>query len=329
MYPITLRNIYIAMELKDVDLNLLLVFHHLLIERRVSAVADKLGVTQPGVSNALKRLRLLLGDELFLRTSRGMEPTPYAIRIAEPIAHALNMIHNSLNEVAGFDPASSKRKFTLGMSDIGEIHLLPKLMEVLALCAPGVSVSTVRNTMVNLQDEIEAGRVDLAIGLLPQLKSGYFQRCLFRQCYVCMFRKGHELDKQDLTVEEFAKADHVIVIAGGTGHAIVEESIERAGIRRNIRLTVPHFVAVGHILSTSNLIATVPERYAMECAVPFGLRYVCHPVALPRVDINVFWHAKFNKDPANQWMRGIIFDTFADGAEASKRHVVRDLTFHE
>jgi DNA-binding transcriptional LysR family regulator len=323
MYPITARNITAAMELKDVDLNLLLVFHHLLIERRVSVVAEKLGVTQPGVSNALKRLRLLLGDELFLRTSRGMEPTPYATQLAEPIGSALRTIHNSLNEVSTFDPASSTRKFTLGMSDIGEIHLLPKLMEVLALCAPSVSISTVRNTMVNLQDEIEAGRVDLAIGLLPQLKSGYFQRRLFKQRYVCMFRKGHALDKQGLTVEEFAKADHVIVISGGTGHAIVEQSIEREGIKRSIRLTVPHFVAVGHILSTSNLIATVPERYAMECAAPFGLKYAKHPVALPDVDINVFWHAKFHKDPASQWMRGIIFDTFADGAKATERYVER------
>jgi DNA-binding transcriptional LysR family regulator len=323
MYPITARNITAAMDLKDVDLNLLLVFHHLLIERRVSVVAEKLGVTQPGVSNALKRLRLLLGDELFLRTSRGMEPTPYATQLAEPIGSALRTIHDSLNEVSTFDPPTSTRKFTLGMSDIGEIHLLPRLMETLAVYAPSVSISTVRNTMVNLQDEIEAGRVDLAIGLLPQLKSGYFQRRLFKQRYVCMFRKGHALDKQGLTVEEFAQADHVIVISGGTGHAIVEQSIEREGIKRNIRLTVPHFVAVGHILSTSNMIATVPERYAMECAVPFGLKYAQHPVALPEVDINVFWHAKFHKDPASQWMRGIIFDTFANGAKAAERYVDR------
>ena len=110
MCSITVRNIAPAMDLKDVDLNLLLVFHHLLLERRVSAVAEKLGVTQPVVSNALKRRRHLLGDELFLRTSRGMEPTPYASRLAEPIAYALNTIHNSLNEVSRFDPASSTRK---------------------------------------------------------------------------------------------------------------------------------------------------------------------------------------------------------------------------
>lgn len=303
------------MELKDVDLNLLLVFNQLLAERRVSKVAEALGLTQPGVSNALKRLRLLLGDELFVRTARGMEPTPYALRLAEPIGYALSTIHDSLNEVAHFDPATSKRKFTLGMTDIGEMYFLPKLMEVLRRQAPGVTVSTVRNTSVNLQDEMEAGHVDLAIGLLPQLKSGYFQRRLFKQRYVCMFRKGHPLDKETLTVEEFRDADHVTVVASGTGHAVVDQSIERLGIRRNIGLTVPHFVAVGHILSNSSMIATVPERYAMACVQPFGLRYVTHPLALPEININVFWHAKFNKEPANKWLRGLIFDQFADGRE--------------
>lgn len=301
------------MELKDVDLNLLLVFNKLLTERRVSKVAEALGLTQPGVSNALKRLRILLGDDLFVRTARGMEPTPYALRLAEPIGYALSAVHDALNEVTHFDPASSKRRFTLGMTDIGEMYFLPRLMDVLRRQAPGVSVSTVRNTSVNLQDELEAGHVDLAIGLLPQLQAGYFQRRLFQQRYVCMFRKGHPLDKETMTVEEFQQADHVTVIASGTGHAIADQAIERLGIRRNIGLTVPHFVAIGHILANSTMIATVPERYAMACVEPFKLRYVTHPLTLPEISINVFWHARFNREPANKWLRGLIFDTFADG----------------
>ncbi|MGV3654473.1 MAG: LysR family transcriptional regulator [Noviherbaspirillum sp.] len=300
------------MDLKDIDLNLLLVFHHLLLEKQVSRVAQRLGMTQPGVSNALRRLRVLLNDELFLRTSRGMEPTPLAARLAGPIGYALATIHSSLNDETVFDPAASARTFTLGMTDIGEIYFLPRLMEKLEELAPGVDISTVRDTAVNLQDEMEAGHVDLAIGLLPQLKAGYFQRRLFRQEYVCIFRKGHPLDKESLTQEEFAAADHVKVIAGGTGHAIVDRTIERHGIRRRVRLTVPHFVAVGHILSSSNMVATVPERYARESLQPFGLRYVRHPVPLPEISINLFWHARYNKDPANQWLRGVLVGMFAD-----------------
>lgn len=300
------------MELKDVDLNLLLVFHTLLMERRVSAVAEKLGLSQPAISNALNRLRRLLGDELFLRTAKGMEPTPYASQLAEPIAYALSTIHNSLNQRATFDPTTSDRKFVLGLTDVGEIYFLAKLMDVLARLAPHVTVSTVRNTAVNLRDEMEAGHVDLAAGLLPQLKSGFFQRRLFRQPYVCMFREGHALDKAKVTLKQFSEAEHVVVIAAGTGHAKVDESIERKGIQRHVRLTVPHFVAVGHILSTTDMIATVPERYARECVQPFRLKYVTHPVALPDIGINVFWHAKYHKDPGNQWLRGVIFDHFSD-----------------
>ncbi|WP_426172805.1 LysR family transcriptional regulator [Massilia sp. TWR1-2-2] len=305
------------MDLKNLDLNLLLVFHQLLAERRVSKVAETLGMTQPGVSNALKRLRVVLGDELFVRTAKGMAPTPYAAQLGEPIGYALSTIFDSLNEGVRFDPITSDRKFKIGMTDIGEVYFLPALMAALREQAPDVTVSTVRNTAVNLQDEMEAGHIDMAIGLLPQLKSGYFQRKLFRQRYVCMFRKGHELDKASISVEEFERAEHVVVVSGGTGHAIVDQTIERLGINRRVSLTVPHFVAVGHILSASSMIATVPERYAMACVKPFGLKYVTHPLSLPEVSINIFWHARFNKEPANQWLRRLIFDRFADGGTGS------------
>jgi DNA-binding transcriptional LysR family regulator len=302
------------MELKDVDLNLLLVFHQLLMERRVSVVAEKLGLSQPAVSNALKRLRLLLGDELFQRTSKGMEPTPYANQLAEPIAYALSTIHSSLNDKHSFDPLTSNRKFTLGVTDIGEIYFLPKLMDLLAKVAPRVTVSSVRNTAVNLRDEMEAGHVDLAIGLLPQLKAGFFQRRLFHQRYVCMFRAGHALDKGELTLEEFCAADHVVVVAAGTGHADMDATIERKGIKRKVKLTVPHYVAVGHIISTTDMITSVPERFAHACVQPFKLRYVTHPVVKTPIDINVFWHAKYHRDPGNQWLRSLIFDHFSDQA---------------
>ncbi|MFZ6766202.1 LysR family transcriptional regulator [Undibacterium sp. Di26W] len=300
------------MELKDIDLNLLVVFNQLLIDKRVSIVAEKLGQTQPAISNALNRLRRLLGDELFLRTSKGMEPTSLSVQLAEPIAYALSAIHSTLNQQTLFDPKCSARTFRIGMTDIGEIYFLPKLMNALSEIAPGVSISTVRNTAVNLRDEMEAGNVDLAVGLLPQLKAGFFQHRLFEQKYVCMLRRGHALDKKKISIEEFSNAEHVVVISAGTGHAKLDESIERKGVKRNIKLTVPHFVAVGHILSTTNMLATVPERYARECLAPFNLRFMDHPIPLPETGINLFWHAKFHKEPGNQWMRRLIFDTFSD-----------------
>ena len=301
------------MELKDIDLNLLVVFNQLLVDRRVSKVAENLGRSQPGVSNALARLRKLTDDPLFLRTPKGMEPTPFAEQLAEPTARALQVIHAAINQQASFDPATSTRAFTVGMTDIGEIYFLPKLMKALARIAPRVSLSTVRNTAVNLRDEMEAGHVSLAIGLLPQLKVGYFERRLFKQHYVCMFRRGHALDKQEISLSEFSAAEHVIVVSEGTGHGRADELLRRKNIARKIVLTVPHYVAVGHILHDSDLVATVPERLAQALAEPFGLSYVRHPAKLPEIAINLFWHGRYNKDPANVWLRSLIIRLHGEG----------------
>lgn len=302
------------MHLKDLDLNLLVVFNQLLAERSVSRAAERLGLSQPATSNALARLRKLTGDALFLRTTRGMEPTPFAQRLAAPIGDALALIHGAINERTAFEPATARQAFTIGMTDIGEVYFLPKLMDELARTAPGVTIGTVRLAAADLRDEMEAGQVDLAIGLLPQLQAGFFQRRLFRQRYVCLFRRGHALDKRRLTLAEFSAAQHVVVVAAGTGHGQVDELLARSGVARRVVLTVPHFVAVGHLLQHSDMIATVPERLAQALVGPFGLAYLKHPAPLPEIAITMFWHARRHRDPANEWLRDRVFRLHADGA---------------
>lgn len=302
------------MELSDIDLNQLVLFHQLMVHRRVSKVAEILGITQPAVSNSLAKLRRQFDDELFLRTSGGMVPTPFAEQLAEPIGYALGMIHSGLNQQSRFEPASVKRSLTIGMTDIGEIVFLPALVERLSREAPGISLNTLRNTAGNLREDMESGRVDLAIGLLPQLKANFFQRQLFRQRYVCLFRSGHALDRRKLSLADFTAADHLSVVSAGTGHHIVDDLLRKAGIERQVRLTVPHFVGVGHILQRTDLVATVPERLAAHLAEPFGLVYRPHPAKLPDIGINVFWHAKLHRSPANQWLRSVVFDLFGDAA---------------
>lgn len=298
------------MDLEKIDLNLLVVFKHLLAERSVSRAAQALDLSQPAVSNALARLRKLLGDELFLRTPAGMVPTPFAEQLAESVTYALGMIHAALNQRSAFDPEHSERSFVISMTDIGEIYFLPLLMNVMRTEAPGVSITTHRNAG-NLREEMEAGKVDLAIGLLPILKSGFFQRRLFAQRYVCLMRKGHRLDRKKITLADFSAAEHLVVVSAGTGHGQVDELLKRKGIARRIALTVPHFVAVGHILQATELVSTVPERFAERMVEPFNLVAVPHPVDLPQVAINVFWHAKYHKDPGNQWLRGVLFGQFS------------------
>lgn len=306
------------MELHELDLNLLVTFNHLLVERRVSAVAERLGVSQPAVSNSLAKLRRLFGDELFLRTPKGMEPTPFADQLAESVSYALAMIHSGVNQRVSFDPATAQGALTIGMTDIGEIYFLPSLLERLRRDAPGLTLSTVRNAAVNLRDELETGKVDLAMGLLPQLKAGFFQRRLFTQSYVCLMRRGHHLDKKRISLAEYSAAEHLVVVSAGTGHGKVDELLSRSGVARTIRLTVPHYVSVGHILQHSDLIATVPERLADRLVDPFGLVRVPQPAKLPDVAINVFWHAKYHRSPANRWLRGLVFELFADAAPARR-----------
>jgi len=308
------------MELARLDLNLLLVFHHLLREKRVSAVATVLGMSQPAVSSALGRLRTSLGDELFLRTQQGMAPTPYALQLAEPVATALDGLQQALNVRAAFDPATSERRFTLAMTDVGEMYFLPVLMDALAQTAPGVTLQVVAVTSASLGADMASGRTDLALGLLPQLQAGFFQQALFRQPYVCLMREGHPLAAApSLALADFAAASHVRVIAAGTGHGRVDEALERQGLQRRIRLTVPHYVALGDVLGHSDLIATVPERFAQRVTTPFGLTTRPLPLAVDGSVIHQFWHARLHKDPGHQWLRELVAHSFGDGSKDSAR----------
>ncbi|OGA44617.1 MAG: LysR family transcriptional regulator [Betaproteobacteria bacterium RIFCSPLOWO2_12_FULL_63_13] len=299
------------MRLKDIDLNLLVVFQQLYRDRRVSIAAASLGLSQPAVSSALNRLRRMLGDELFVRTARGMLPTTYAKSLEEQTANALRTIQNALDHKGAFDPLTSTRTFTISFADIGEVYFLPQLMETLARTAPHVTITSVRHAASNLIEDMATGKVDLAVGSLPSLKTNFFQRRLFPQRYVCMFRAGHPLDKPRITTAEFSAAEHVVVAAAGTGHTRMNEMLDRAGARRAVHLRVPHWVAVADILHTTNLVATAPEHFAKRGVAFFGLKYVPHPIKLPAIQINLYWHARFHRDVTNQWLRSLLFDMFA------------------
>ncbi|HEY0294692.1 MAG TPA: LysR family transcriptional regulator [Bordetella sp.] len=300
------------MNLHELDLNLLVVFDALHRHGRVSLAAQSLGVSQPGVSNALRRLRKLLGDELFLRTSGGMVPTPYAQSLAQPISDALASLHATLNAHASFDPGRSERNFVIGVNDVGELYFLPRLMRALGRDAPGVTVRAELTGGVDVKEEMERGRIDLVLGFLPGLKSGFFQRRLFRQPYVCIFRQDHPLAGTGVTLKQFQAAEHAAVVSGGTGHGVVDEIINRFGVRRRVKLTVPHFMALGPLLQATSLIAVVPRRFADAACAPFGLATAACPVKIPESVINVFWHARNHREAANQWLRKRVVEEFAD-----------------
>jgi DNA-binding transcriptional LysR family regulator len=307
------------MELAKLDLNLLLVFHHLLILKRVSAVAELLNMSQPAVSTALGRLRSSLDDELFIRTQAGMTPTPYALQLAAPVAMAMDGIQQALNVRGAFDPKTSTRNFTIALTDVGEMYFLPVLMDALAHAAPGVTLQVVSVAQSSLKEDMSNGQIDLAMGLLPQLQAGFFQQSLFKQKYVCLMRQKHPLAQlKSLTVSALFAAEHVRVLATGTGHGRVDLALDKQKHQRKVRLTVPHYVALGDVLQHSNLIATVPERFALRIVKPFDLTMRDLPIKLDNSAIHQCWHGRLHRDPGHQWLRQLMRKLFGDHAAGAE-----------
>jgi DNA-binding transcriptional LysR family regulator len=298
------------MDLSRFDLNLLRVFEALHVHRNTSLAAEALGVTQPAVSNALRRLRAETGDELFTRTPTGMQPTPRAERLAGSIAQALGVLRDGLEPTALFDPAQARRKFTILMSDIGEVVFLPRLIGFFETGAPGVTLETTTAPAREARLAMESGAVDLAVGFLPELKAGFYQQRLFSQNYVCLVRAGHPQLGQALTLKAFRQARHAVVEAEGTGHGIVEAMFERAGLEPEVRVRLPHFLSVPMVVAETDLVVTVPQRLGEIFARILPLRLYAHPLGIPPFQVNQYWHRRYHKDPANQWLRSNFAQLF-------------------
>ncbi|MGV7207548.1 LysR family transcriptional regulator [Oxalobacteraceae bacterium A2-2] len=300
------------MELRDLDLNLLLVFREIFRERQISAAARRLRLTQSAVSNALARLRTSTGDDLFVRTAEGMQPTPYAERMAEPVAAALAGLEQAFRPADAFQADSSRRRFTVAMTDVGEMYFMPRLVERCAALAPQVELATVRLGAIDLRAEMEAGRIDLALGAFEDAPGALYQRRLFRQSCVCMFRAGHPLAQGELTLERLAAARHLVVTAMDSPYHAINRALAQAGVDLARSFSVPHFAAVPYILASTELVATVPHKLAERAAGPFQLAYAASPLDLPPLQTNMFWHRRYHQDEAGRWLRGLLADMFAE-----------------
>jgi DNA-binding transcriptional LysR family regulator len=306
--------------LASLDMNLLRVLDTLMQERKVAPAAVRLGLSQPAVSNALARLRHALGDELLTRSAQGMQPTAYALAVHAALGPALATIDGALRTKELFNPLTSVWSARLAMTDIGEIVFLPPLLYHLRRAAPGLTLSTVRDAPGGLNAAMAEGAVDLALGWLPDVPQGFYQRRLFTQRYVCLMRAGHPLAKGassgKFTLAKFLSAEHVAIHAEGTGHAKANAKLQTldksAAAERKVAVQVPSFLSVPYLLASSDFIATVPERLALEACKPFGLTALAHPVAMPDFQVKLFWHRRVHQDAANQWLREWLGQFFTD-----------------
>lgn len=302
-------------ELRKIDLNLLVVFQEVFRERQISAAARRLNLSQSAVSNAIARLRRAFDDELFVRTASGMQPTPLAQHVYEPVAAALAHVTRALNRPERFEPAASERQFTLAMTDVAEIYFMPPLIEHCRVLAPQIRLMTVRPGAVDLMKaEMEAGRIDVAIGGFDKVSTALFQRRLFRQPYVSMFRAGHALAHGALTLQAFLAAQHILVASLESPYDHINQMLEKAGVGEASRYRVPHFTAVPYIVSSTDLVVTVPLKLAERAAVPFNLAYRPPPLRLSTLQTNLFWHRRYSDDDGNKWLREVICNLFLEEA---------------
>ena len=296
------------------DLNLVPIAVALYDELSVSRAAQKLGMSQPAVSMALRRMRAAFNDPLFIRAPRGVTPTPRAhalIRAARPV---VTHLQDALRTGETFRPALDTRPFSFALSDVGEMVFLPRLLERLRSVAPNSMVRSISMPPHQLSQGLEMGDIDLAIGYFPDLgNSSFFQQRLFTHHFACLMRARHPLRAKRLTREGFLGAEHAVVRAEGRSQEIFEQFLERKKIRRKIVLMTPHFLSLPMIIARSDLIATVPHALAVYFArLSSDLAVAMPPFDIGGFDVRQHWHRKFHNDSRSKWLRRQVTQLFND-----------------
>lgn len=295
------------MDLRRLDLNLLVVFDALMSERHVSRAADRIALSQPAMSNALSRLRATLDDPILVRTSRGMEPTPRALELHGPIHAALTEIQHTLSTPARFEPRSAQHHFVIGASDYMEFLVMPRLVKLLQEQAPGVDLSVRSLQLSQPETALDSGEIDLAFGYFPNLPKRLREAHLFTEHLACAVRKDHPKVKSRLTLKQYVELPHLFVSTRRRS-GVVDEALAKLGMARRISVSVPHFLVAPFIIVESDVIMTVNSRIAHTYARALPIRVLPPPLDLPDFPIGMVWHPRSEKDEAHAWLRARLVD---------------------
>ncbi len=296
------------MNINDIDLNLLRLFDMVWRYRHVSEAAQRLGLSQPAASQGLARLRRLLGDALFERSSTGVRPTPLAERLAPKVQAALAMLEQALNDSAVFDPRQSQRCWRLHLSDIGEARFLPDLVRRLALEGSGMQLEAQPLPHKQIGAALQAGQLDLAIGFLPEV-TDTLQQPLLRDRYVVLLRKGHEVAQRWRTNPSPGVLSQLEFAAVRT-HSDTLRILERMHWQQRLRLTVSHFLSLPGIVGSSDLAVLMPRNFARGFVASQTLE-ILEP-DLPWLDftVSMHWSRRFDQEPGLQWLRAEVVKLF-------------------
>jgi DNA-binding transcriptional LysR family regulator len=307
------------MTMKSPDLNLLPIAFALYDELSVSRAARLLGMSQPAVSMALRRMREAFDDPLFIRIPSGITPTPRAHAIVQLARPLVQRLQQDLLKGEKFDAMTSTRTFTLALSDVGEMAFLPRVMESLRRQAPHCAIRSVAVPTGQLAHELEKGEIDLAIGYFPALALKNFrQRRVSTQRFACLMRADHPLRSERLSVADFLAAEHIVIRAEGRSQEVAERFLERRKIRRNVALFTPHFLSVPFLVAQSNLVATVPRAVAVYFASMMPqLAVALPPFDITGFDLKLHWHRRFDNEPRSRWLRDQLATVFGNDSPAT------------
>lgn len=320
------------MKLSDIDLNLLVAFEALLAERSVTHAADRIGCSQSAMSNALRRLRELLEDPVFVQGSDGLQPTPLALALTEPVHDALQILRGALGPRERFDPRRARRTFRLVLSDLSALVFLPPLLERIGEEAPGVELVIEPVGPGFPADALRTGRIEAVIGTFRHQRPPYQGQDLFTDDPVALVRDTHPVLDGGLTLEAYLSLRHLLAPAADADAAGIDptlpgpepserrprrrpEPVDRAlaalGRRRRVGLVVPHLMIVPAVLASSDLIATLPRKAAAHARRRYPLSLLELPLEVAGTIQRVSWHQRSQHDPGCRWLRQVLLETAA------------------
>lgn len=295
-----------GMDIRSVDLNLLVIFDAMARKRSVIRTAEVVGLSQPATSAALARLRTLFDDALFVRAGSEMKPTPRALELVPVVQRVVETINTEILQQTDFDPARADRSFTILTPDIGEIAFIPGVLRRLRVEAPDVHLRAVSLPRKAAAEALESGVAELAVGFFPDLhKAGFFQQGLFKTSYACIACASNKRAGKRMSMKEFLAASHVAVLPEGREHTL-DRVLEAKGHHRRVVLELSHFMSLLAILPGSDLIATVPDDIATAVGRHIKLKRIELPFNPPVIDVQQFWHRRMQRDPANIWLRTLF-----------------------
>lgn len=300
------------MNITGMDLNLLLVFEALVEERSVTRAASRIGLSQPAMSNALTRLRRTFDDPIMTRTGGAMVPTPTALALIAPVRGALAQLRQAFEEKRSFDPSSSLRSFNILTSDYAEIMLLSRALAALHREAESASWTVHRPSFLFEPPSAQqlSNSYDLAIGFYPNLlalERQIHSHELWEERNVCLVSNTHPAIRNRITLRQFVEAGHVAPFYRLEGQGVVDSLLAQQGYTRKMVLKSPHFATIPHVVANSDLIATVPERFGLQCRNYLPVKVLPLPIDLPPFRFAMLWHQRHHSDPAHEWLRnGII-----------------------